>query len=600
MKIYDAPEKHGDLINEDLLSRVKNMFEEARQTLDNARRESEIDFDYFHGHQWTGEELAELRRRRQPILTFNLIRNKVESLCGVEENTLTSPKAWPRSPADENAAKVATDTLRYVSDINRFDKTRVDVLRDMLIGGSGAAMVEIERKGEDARPEIKIRRINWETFVYDPFSRNTDFSDSRYLGAAQWMDEADILALYGEKASDAVEGALFEAGLGASVAGDGFEDRPNWAWGDAQRRRALVVELYHREGGLWHHTVFTGSGIIRSGLSVYLDADGIPACPIEAVSAYVNRENERYGVVRDMRSPQDEINHRRSKLLHLLNTRQTFRKEGAIASRDPQTMRRELNKPDGDVVIAKNATWGQDVGIIDTDRQSAGQSELLEEAKAFLDRLGPNMSLVGREETANQSGRAILAQQQAGMAELATLFAAHNDWVLRIFRQIWARARQFWKAPMFIRVTDDLQSAQFIQINEPVFDEFGQPVINPQTGEPLIRNRLAEMGVDLVVDRAPFAVNLQIEEFRILADLAAAGVAIPPNVLIMASTLRNKQALLEALNPPTPPPAPPQPDPITMQLGAAETARLQAEAAERMARADKLHAETQKTLLGFQ
>lgn len=599
MKIYDEPDDLSDFPEQDLLSRVRSMFEEARQTLDHARAQSEIDYDYFHGIQWSASEQAELRRRRQPVVTFNLVRSKVESLCGVEENTQTSPKAWPRTPADENAAKVATDTLRYVTDINRFDKTRVDVLRDMLIGGTGAALIEVTPKGEEQRPEITIRRLRWESFLYDPYSRECDFSDARYLGVAQWMDEADILSLYGAEAQEAVEGAIFDAGLGAAASREDIEDRPNWGWGDARRRRALVVELFHKESGIWHHTVFTGSGIIRSGISVYRDGDNQPACPIEAVSAYVNRENERYGVVRDMRSPQDEINHRRSKLLHLLNTRQTFRKEGAIATRDPQALRRELNRPDGDVVIAKNAVWGQDVGIIDTHSMSEGQAQLLEEAKGFLDRLGPNSALLGRDNDISQSGRAILAQQQAGLAELATLFAAHNDWVLRIYRQIWARARQFWTAPMFIRVTDDFQSPQFIQINEPILDEMNQPVLNPQTGQPFMRNRIAEMGVDLVVDRSPLAMNLQIEEFRTLAELAAAGIAIPPNVLIMASTLRNKQALLEALNPPQlPPPPPPAPDPVMQQLAAAETAKLQAEAAERMARAEKITLEARKGLMG--
>ncbi len=586
-----------DLRSEDVLTRVKGFFEEARQTLETARQQSETDLDYYHGAQWTAAEVSELRKRRQPVVTYNLVRSKIESICGVEEGTMTSPKAWPRTPADEDAAEVATDTLRYVCDVNRFDKVRVDVLRDMLVGGTGGVIVEIDAANAEQRPEIKIRRLRWETLVYDPFSRETDFSDARYVGGAIWMNEADVIALYGEEARSATEGALHEAGFSIAGAGDSYSDRPNWTWADPKRRRVLVVELYYCEGREWRHTVFTGSGLIRDGASSYLDADGMPSCPIELVSAYVNRDNERYGAVRDMRSPQDEVNHRRSKLLHLLNTRQTFRKEGTISSKDPQALRRELNKPDGDVVIAKNATWGQDVGIIDTAAQLSGQSELLAEAKEFLDRLGPNSSLVGRE-TETQSGRAILAQQQGGLSELATLYSAHNDWVLRVYRQIWARARQFWTAPMYVRVTDDLQSPKFVQINEPVLDATGQPVIDWATGQPQLRNRLVDMGVDLVVDRAPLAVNLQAEEFQTLAKLAQGGVPIPPQTLVMASNLRNKQALLDSLKPPPPPPPQPPipPDPALQRLAAAEAGKLEAETMERMARAEKIAVETRRVM----
>jgi len=569
--------------DDETLSRVKTLFEEARRTTEAARKEAEIDLDYYHGQQWTAAERAELKRRRQPIVTYNLIRVKIESICGVEERTQTSPKAWPRTPADEDAAEVATDVLRYVSDLNRFDKTRIDVLRDMLVSGTGGVIVEVEPKLD--RPEIKLRKLRWETIVYDPFARETDFSDARYLGGAIWMNEADVIALYGDAARPAVEGAIAEAGL---VGSDSFADRPNWIWADAKRRRVLVVELYHREGNAWHHSVFTGGGLVRSGPSAYLDADGVPSCPIELVSAYVNRENERYGLVRDMRSPQDEVNHRRSKLLHLLNTRQTWRKEGSIAAKDPQALRRELNKPDGDVVIAKSATWGEDVGIIDSFAQVSGQAELLADARAFLDRLGPNAGLTGRG-TEDQSGRAILAQQQAGLAELATIFAAHNDWVLRVYRQIWARARQFWTAPMFIRVTDELDTPRFIQINEPVLDPLGQPVMDWAQGAPKMTNRLSEMGVDLVVDRAPQVANLQAEEFKALADLAASGaVPIPPQALIMASTIRNKQALLDAVERAT---SGPDPDPemaaIARRQAAAEAAKTEAQALEHTAKAQR-------------
>ncbi|MDR1828117.1 MAG: hypothetical protein LBR29_07285 [Methylobacteriaceae bacterium] len=571
-----------DIMDEHRLSHVKALFDEARRMDAAARQEAETDFDYYHGRQWSDAELAEFRRRGQPAVTFNLVRAKVEALCGVEENTQTSPRAWPRTPADEAAASVATDTLRFVADINRFDKTRVDVLRDMLVGGSGAALIEVEAGGAGGRPDIRVRRLRWENFFHDPFSRESDFSDARYLGTAQWLDAGDLLALYGEAARDALEGAF--------SADDGFADRPRSAWADSRRRRVLAVEMYHREGGVWRHAVFTGGGLIRCGDSPSRDADGAPACPIEAVSAYIGRDNARYGVVRDMRSPQDEINRRRSRLLHMLHTRQMFRREGALTTRNPGELRQALSRPDGEVVLAANAVWGQDIGIIDNGVEAAGQGELLTEAKAFLDRLGPTPALVGRdgEETA-ASGRAVLARQQAGMAELATLFSAHNDWVLRVYRQVWARARQFWTAPMFVRVTDDVGAARFIRLNEPVVDADGVPLIDPVSGAPLQRTRLAETGVDLVVERAPFAATTQFEEFRTLAELAGRGVPVPPKLLILASSLSNKETLLRALEPP-----PAEPAPEVDALADAEIRRLKAEAAERLARAEKLLAEARK------
>lgn len=563
-------------------TRLKKLFEEARDTTQSARDEAMIDLDYFHGKQWTGAEIAELKRRRQPVITYNLVKNKISSICGIEENSKTDPKAIPRTPNDENAATVATDVLRYVTERARFPQNRIKIFKDTLTCGIGGAIVEVEES--QGRPEIQIRRIRFENVVYDPYSRESDFSDARYLGIAKWMDEADALRIYGEEAQEVITNTI--DGTTLSVGSSTYEDRPQNTWSDRKRRRCLIVELYHNEKDGWHRSVFTGAGLISSNVSEYQDAEGRPSCPILLTSCYVNRENERYGLVRDMRSAQDEINHRRSKLLHLINTRQTFRKEGAIASRDPQNLRRELNRPDGDVVIAKNAVWGQDVGIIDTITQFQGQAELLAEAKSFLDQIGPNNALAGVK-TESQSGRAILAQQQAGLSALATIFADHNDWVLRVFRQIWACARQFWTAPMYIRVTNDMESVKFIYVNEFVVD--------PMTGIPETRNRIAEMGVDLEVERVPHMANLQQEQFESIGKILQFPAFQTTEIFaeyIKNSSLRDKKTLIEAVLKP-----PPQEVVEMQQRGAeAEIAEKEASTKDKEAAALLKTAQAQKLI----
>jgi len=580
------------------LSALREMFAEARDQTAEARGESETDLDYYHEHQWSASERKTLKDRKQPIVTFNAIKAKVESICGVEEQAETAPKAWPRTPADEQAAQVATDTLRYVCDINRFDKTRIDALRDCMICGTGGVIVEVEQKAE-GRYEIKVRKLRWETIFYDPYSRETDFSDARYVGCAAWMNAKDVVALYGDGAKEVVDGALSDN----SLAEGSFEDRPNSTkgWADRKNRRILVVEVYNRVEGVWHHSVFTGYGVIVDGESPYVDADGNPTCPIELVSAYVDRENNRYGEVRGMRSAQDEINHRRSKLLHLLNTKQTFRREGTIGAENPQALRRELNKPDGDIVIGKTAVWGEDIGIIDHGAEVAGQAEMLQNAWQFIDKQGANQAMMGR--TENQSGRAILAQQQAGLQTLATIYSSYGDWILRVYKQIWARTRQFWTAPMFVRVTDDLDAPKFIQVNEPVFDEFGSPVIDPGTGQPQMTNRIALMDVDLIIDRTPASANIQQEEFAALLELAAqTGMAENPEVkiaIVSASSLRPKakKAIIDAIQKTMQPPDPQQIQ-LMVRKAMAEIAKEESQAVKNTADAQKTQAETQ--LMGLQ
>jgi hypothetical protein len=66
-----------------------------------------------------------------------------------------------------------------------------------------------------------------------------------------------------------------------------------------------------------------------------------PDNAIVAMSCYVDRENNRMGIGRDMRSPQDEFNKRRQKLLHMLNNRQVQANDPQLRWRSMPTWRAE-------------------------------------------------------------------------------------------------------------------------------------------------------------------------------------------------------------------------------------------------------------------
>src|SRR3546814_19342220 len=86
--------------------------------------------------------------------------------------------------------------------------------------------------------------------------------------------------------------------------------------------------------------IYTKGGfIIEPQDSPYLDDEGEPENPIKAVSLYIDRDNNRYGEVRAMIGPQDEINKRRSKALHLISQRQV--RVSRNTGQDAEEVRRE-------------------------------------------------------------------------------------------------------------------------------------------------------------------------------------------------------------------------------------------------------------------
>lgn len=525
------------------LARLKRMFEEARDLTSDARTEALIDQDYYDTDQWTEAEKNALRARKQPDIVINRVKPAVNGIIGVSERGKSEPRAYPRTPKDDSAAEVATDVLQYIADQNRFHRIKQDCFTDMLVPGSGAALIEV-----DGDNQVVITQIRWEEFFYDPRSRRRDFKDARYLGIAKWMYADDVAEMFPDRRSE-INAAVDNGGSGFALSGN--DDRPASApraWMDRKARRLMVVEMYHREGGTWQKCVFFSESLLSYGPSPYQDAKGRPDCPIEGQSAYVKRDNARYGVVRDMRGPQDEINKRRSKLLHLISVSQIEAIDPSAVEVSADVARAEAARPDGVIPYG----WRK----VSTSDMATGQIQLLAEAKGEMERMGPNPAVLGRTND-DASGRAVLARQQAGLVELALLYGGLEDWELRVYRQAWARAKQFWRAPQYIRITDETEAPRFVALNEPVM---GPPTIgaHPETGEPMLqpsvlgyKNAVAEMDVDIILETAPDTGTLAQEQFNELVRLASSNPAWLQQIgfedLIEMSSIPRKRQVLDKL-----------------------------------------------------
>jgi hypothetical protein len=196
---------------------------------------------------------------------------------------------------------------------------------------------------------------------------------------------------------------------------------------------------------------------------------------------------------------------------------------------------------------------------------AAGNLNLLQDAKEEMDLMGPNAAMQGKSGE-DASGRAILAQQQGGMVELTPALNRLRSLKLRTYRLIWNLIRQTWTEQRWIRVTDDERKTRFVGLNRPVTlqDEIvaasEQNGDNPQElmevaqqqGHDLnavlrVENVPADMDMDIIIDEAPDIITMQAEQFEALTNMVAAGFPIPPDVVIEASSLRNKEQLLEKM-----------------------------------------------------
>jgi len=579
--------------------------EDAEEATDSARKLAERDRDYYDGKQLTAAEKAELRKRGQPDVVINRIKPKVDFLSGFEANNRTNPRAFPRTPNDEETSEAATDALRYEKDQLDLDQHFSAVWQNMLIDGYGGIELTIEEK-PDGTKKLGAVHWEWDRLFHDPHSRKLDFNDARYLGGYVWMDEEEALELAEtEEAKEAIRTMIAEVSMTQT-----YDDRPRWkTWVSGKtRKRVRVVQMYHREGGKWMYCVFTKGGKIASYPVPFVDQDGQSFCPLMLQSAYVDRDNARYGLIRIMIDVQDEINKRRSKALHRLTMRQVLSERGAVE--DVDDTKKELAKPDGLIEINPGFRFE----LLGKAEEFAGELQLLQESKNEIEQMGPNASMQGKDGDA-PSGRAILANQQSGQTEITMLLDRHRHLKKRVYQRIWDLIRQYKDQQWWVRVTDSEKNVKFVGFNRPVTvkEELAKsleakgmpapqieqtiaqieqdPMQGPMLGQVIrTENNPTEMYMDITIEEVPDAANVQEEQFQALIQLAPA-VTFPPTVYLKASSLRNKEELLQELEG-----AQKSPEQAAMdqEVMALNLKKANAEVEKMMAEVDKTEAETIK------
>ena len=598
-------------MSDDMLTTLVKNFDDWADATSDARDEAELSRDYYDGKQLSEEKIAALKKRGQPPIIDNMLKDKIEYVIGLELASRTDPKAFPRTPQHVQDAEAVTDALRFIADANDFPTLKSDVAENMFIEGFGGA--EVYAAQHRGAMDIRVRRNRWERCFYDPYSAERDFTDARFLGTFVWLDLED--------AQERWPGVDFWDVVNVSMAQGSEEDRPRDYHLDRARRRVRVIEEYCRKGGVWYRAKFTKYGFVEAYQeSPWIDSDGAPDNPYSWISAYVDRENNRYGLIRRYRDLQDEINNRRSKALHLLNVNQLWAEDGAFD--DPQKARREASKPDGLITFRQ----GYEARLEKNLDLAAGQEALMNQARQALSVTGPKASTSSNP---SQSGRAKQIDRESDVLELGRLFDQLRHFQKRTYRKAWDRVRQYWDQEKWVRVLDNSGAPRFVALNQPMTAAQAAKTIIEQArrdgvvdpGElPLddqrvlamaqvapdqvvrIANKTADIDVDIVIDDAPDVVTLQQEQFDNLVSLASAGVVFPPEVYVEASSLRNKRQLLDKLkggdSPQAQYAAQAQAE-LAQRAAIAEVSKTEAEAGKTAAQAEQVQIENAAGMAGL-
>jgi hypothetical protein len=466
-------------------------------------REQMLSRRYRHGVQWDSSQVKIFNDRKQPVITFNKCGPKIDGIIGVVERLRREPKAYPKSPRFQDGADLATAALRSCLQQNKWEWNSPWAAETGAVDGIGGMELMLEQ-GRDGY-EVVLVPVDIDGFFYDPRSKKHDFSDASYMGCGKWVDAEMLKDRYPQFAKE-IDASI---GHGYELTANSDADASVWTGTGGNLKTVRLVYICYQHRGTWCWGLFTGYATLMEGESYFVGTDNKPICSYIMYSNAVDQDNDRYGFIRNLKGPQDEVNQRRSKGLHEQNTRRIVGEVGAFD--DIEKARREAVRPDG--VVLRNKGYEAEFDDNKKLQDVAGQLKFYETAVSEIANFGPNAPLLGSDSISNRSGRAISLMQQQGLAELGPYLISYSNWKLRIYEAVFCAIKRYWTNERWIRVSDDDGMVQMVQINALQMGPGGMPQVV---------NNIGQLDVDIVLDEGPDTVTLQQDLFENLAQIIPA------------------------------------------------------------------------------
>jgi hypothetical protein len=502
------------------------------------------DNDFYDGNQLSQEERDILEERGQPPVTINRIKPKMDAIFGMQQAMLVDTKAYPKGNREEEAEAVS-EFFRQIEDENDFDDTESLAFEDICIAGRAA--YEVGKEWDGLTYKHCIKRCHLEDIVPDRHARSIDDPDSCRLSISFWADLKRMQAMFPE-AADRLANSANDKALNLWADPDNRRIRPDQynaqgpavtrddlgQMADIKSQRVRLVKTWYRtftpKRYFFHAELDNGKPVDVTDASqtelntlraakpdgeIIVQEEKKLHCltftwnaqlewiqdtrpydpeakfPIILMEGFRERNTSvNYGLVRQMKDPQREVNKRRSKYLHLISVNRTIYEKGVFVNE--QTAIEEIQKPDGRIALVPGSLQKFQV----QNNLDMGQSHflLLQQATQEIDAAGVPREMEGRSNSS--SGREFQLRQQQATQGIRKLVSN-----LR-----WGRRR----------------------VGLYLLDEWIHE--NPNAGlTPL----------DVLVEEAPDTLTLQQETFDKLVALAEKGI-VPPDfidLLIEVSSL---------------------------------------------------------------
>ena len=325
---------------------------------------------FYRGDQWDDNDISNLEAEGRPALTINTVLPTVNTVLGEQSTRRADVQFKPRRGGEAEVAHTLTKLYMQIADNNKLDWVEQQVFSDgLILDGRGWFDVRMDFS-DHVEGEIRITAKDPLDILIDPDAKDSDPKTWNEVFETRWMTLDEIQESYGKKKAEQLQ---FIAENGNSYGRDSVEYEEN-RFGDLDAEtdyigisttgsdddyrnlRALrVIERQHRRmqrvmcfvdpvtgdsrdaPDEWSETKIKKFGK-QYGLSVIskvkrkvrwtvtcdqivLHDDWSPYDNFTLIPFFAYfRRGRPFGMVRNLLSPQEQLNKIASQELHIVNT----------------------------------------------------------------------------------------------------------------------------------------------------------------------------------------------------------------------------------------------------------------------------------------
>lgn len=459
---------------------LQDSYKIGMEAYEDSRIEAREVINLYNDRQYTAEQIAVLNERGQPVESFNVVKLMTHALLGFFNTVANDIQISPLHKTSTESSAVLNDTVSYVLDRNKWDKMNLKLKMDMMWVGYSVVYEKVSETGEQDSFGRRLRNLNLEycpalQFILDPMSKADDYSDARFLHRAIWMHEDACQRMWPRKWKELVDKDNHVEDSETEY----YRENPNDTDGKHKHyENYLITHSVIRDGDTYWECVWSGETMLEKKKVTFRKTK----FPYRVTKSNNSDTVEHYGIFREVVESQKAINQAILQIQLLANTSKAFVETTAVE--DMNKFKSAFTRVNAVIPVVDI----QGIRVEDMSRDISSQyiiiDKALERIKAVL---GVNDSFLGQA-YASDSGRKVQIQKQASFAQL-TWFVSRIELMNELIGwDLVYLIKQYYTANQIISIADPLNGQHWIEINQPVTDERGEPVfaevLNPETGKP--------------------------------------------------------------------------------------------------------------------